>query len=238
MRKGDVRREELLTTAEKLFYTKGYEKTSVQDILSEMNFSKGGFYHHFDSKLAVLEAICELRARETCKRAEQAMEKTEGTAADKLNAVFGASQILAGDQPGFVSLLLQVAYREDGVLMREKMKQRQLEGLLPVFEQIVALGVEQQEFFAADVSATAEMLLRMYLLFTDDVAFLLACEDSEEKLTDAIIRKLNVYRTSIERMLIAPFGSVVMLEVRDLQQMAQRILRDRVRRRADAMLAK
>ena len=89
MRKGDVRREELLTTAEKLFYTKGYEKTSVQDILSEMNFSKGGFYHHFDSKLAVLEAICELRARETCKRAEQAMEKTEGTAADKLNAVFG-----------------------------------------------------------------------------------------------------------------------------------------------------
>ena len=166
------------------------------------------------------------------------MEKTEGTAADKLNAVFGASQILTGDQPGFVSLLLQVAYREDSVLMREKMKQRQLEGLLPVFEQIVALGVEQQEFLAADVSATAEMLLRMYLLFTDDVAFLLACEDSEEKLMDAIIRKLNVYRTSIERMLIAPFGSVVMLEVRDLQQMAQRILRDRVRRRADAMLAK
>ena len=59
MKKGDVRREELLATAERLFYTKGYEKTSVQDILTEMNFSKGGFYHHFDSKLSVLEAICE-----------------------------------------------------------------------------------------------------------------------------------------------------------------------------------
>ena len=238
MRKGDMRREELLATAERLFYTKGYEKTSVQDILTEMSFSKGGFYHHFDSKLAVLEAICELRARETCERAEQALKQTEGSAADKLNAVFGASQILTGGQPGFVSLLLQVAYREDGVLMREKMKQRQLEGLLPVFEQIVALGAEGQEFFAADVPATAEMLLRMYLLFTDDMAFLLAREDSEEKLMDAIVRKLSVYRTSIERMLIAPFGSIVMLEVRDLQQMAQRILRERVRRRADAMLAK
>ena len=63
MRKGDLRREELLATAERLFYTKGYEKTSVQDILTEMNFSKGGFYHHFDSKLSVLEAICEQRAR-------------------------------------------------------------------------------------------------------------------------------------------------------------------------------
>jgi len=238
MRKGDLRREELLATAERLFYTKGYEKTSVQDILTEMNFSKGGFYHHFDSKLSVLEAICEQRARETCERAVQALVNTQGSAADKLNAVFGASQILTGDQPGFVTLLLQVAYREDGVLMREKMKQRQLEGLLPVFERIVALGVENQEFFVSDIAAAAEMLLRMYLLFTDDMAFLLAGEDSEQKVMEAIVRKLNVYRTSIERMLIAPFGCVVMLEIRDLQQLAQRILRERVRRRADAMLAK
>ena len=49
MKKGDARREELLATAERLFCTKGYEKTSVQDILDEMGFSKGGFYHHFDS---------------------------------------------------------------------------------------------------------------------------------------------------------------------------------------------
>ena len=58
MKKGDARRGELLATAERLFYTKGYEQTSVQDILTAMHFSKGGFYHHFDSKLAVLEAIC------------------------------------------------------------------------------------------------------------------------------------------------------------------------------------
>ena len=57
MKKGDARRSELLVAAEKLFYTKGYEKTSIQDILDEVGFSKGGFYHHFDSKLSVLEAI-------------------------------------------------------------------------------------------------------------------------------------------------------------------------------------
>ena len=34
MKKGDIRRETLLAAAEKLFYTKGYEKTSVQDILT------------------------------------------------------------------------------------------------------------------------------------------------------------------------------------------------------------
>ena len=33
LKKGDARRGELLAVAEKLFYTKGYENTSVQDIL-------------------------------------------------------------------------------------------------------------------------------------------------------------------------------------------------------------
>ena len=36
MKKGDARREELLATAERLFCTRGYEKTSVQDILDEI----------------------------------------------------------------------------------------------------------------------------------------------------------------------------------------------------------
>ena len=32
MKKGDARRGELLAASEKLFYTKGYENTSVQDL--------------------------------------------------------------------------------------------------------------------------------------------------------------------------------------------------------------
>lgn len=50
MKKGDARRQQILETAERLFYQNGYENTSVQAILDEMNLSKGGFYHHFESK--------------------------------------------------------------------------------------------------------------------------------------------------------------------------------------------
>ena len=71
LKKGDARRGELLAASEKLFYTKGYENTSVQDILDAVGFSKGGFYHHFDSKLAVLEAICQQRAEDDGRRSAQ-----------------------------------------------------------------------------------------------------------------------------------------------------------------------
>ena len=238
MRKGDARRGELLAAAERLFYTKGYEKTSVQDILTEMSFSKGGFYHHFDSKLSVLEAICELRAQECCERARQAADAAQGTATEKLNAVFHDSAVLTGASSSFVSLMIHVAYREDGALMREKMKQSQLAGMQGVLEEILAQGVKEGEFFVSEVPATAQMLLRLYLVLTDEIAFLLAQEDSEEKIMDELVRKLNVYRTAIERVLVAPFGSVVLFEAKEMQLLAQVILRDRTRRRADALLGK
>ena len=236
MRKGDARRGELLATAERLFYTKGYEKTSVQDILNEMNFSKGGFYHHFDSKLSVLEAICQQRAQESCERATQAVAGGEYSAVERLNMLLHSTPLWGGDNQNFVSLLIRVAYREDGALMREKMKTSQLEGMKPVLEGILEQGLASGEFYVTDAEAQAEMLMRLYMQFTDEIAFLLAQEESEERLTDAMLRKLAVYRAAIERTLIAPFGSIVLFEAKELQLLGQAILRERVRARADAML--
>ena len=233
-----MRRGELLAAAERLFYTKGYEKTSVQDILDATNFSKGGFYHHFDSKLAVLEAICELRARECGELARRAAQETQGTAADKLNAVFHDSAIFSSGNQGFISLMIQVAYREDGALMRERMKQRQLESMQDVLAGLLLEGVKTKAFFVTDIEGSAQLLLRLYLTFTDEAAFLLAQEESEERLMEALLGKLNLYRTAIERVLVAPFGSVVLFEAKELQLLAQQILKDRVRRRADMMLGK
>jgi len=48
---------EILDVAQRLIYTKGYEQMTIQDILDELRMSKGAFYHYFDSKGAVLEAL-------------------------------------------------------------------------------------------------------------------------------------------------------------------------------------
>ena len=61
MKKGDLKRSSILETAERLFFEKGYEQTSIQDILDALSMSKGGFYHHFTSKEAILSEICDNR---------------------------------------------------------------------------------------------------------------------------------------------------------------------------------
>jgi len=235
MKKGDQRRDELLATAERLFYTKGYEGTSVQDILTEMNFSKGGFYHHFDSKLAVLEAICEQRAKENCDRAREVVAAQQG-AVNRLNALLHDGALLHSGNANFVFLLLQVAYRDDGALMREKMKQCQLDLMQDVMAAILAEGARTQEFYVTDVDATAQMILRLYMQFTDEIALLLAQDAGEEKQADAMIAKLRVYRTAIERVLVAPFGSIVLCDAKELLLLSQDVTKRRLRERADEML--
>ena len=51
----------ILSTALELFKSKGYEQTSVLDIVQRMGVSRGSFYHHFKSKEEVLYALLEGR---------------------------------------------------------------------------------------------------------------------------------------------------------------------------------
>ena len=52
-----VRREAFVDAAQRLMQAKGYEQMSVQDVLDELGASRGAFYHYFDSKTALLEAV-------------------------------------------------------------------------------------------------------------------------------------------------------------------------------------
>ena len=48
----------ILDTAYRLFLEKGYEQTSIQDIINHLGgLSKGAIYHHFKSKEDILEAV-------------------------------------------------------------------------------------------------------------------------------------------------------------------------------------
>lgn len=51
----EMRKQELTAAACKLFTEKGYEKTSVRDILHEVGGEVGMFYHYFKSKDEIFE---------------------------------------------------------------------------------------------------------------------------------------------------------------------------------------
>ena len=54
----EVTEERILDAAQRLFLEKGYEDTTIQDIVDELGgLTKGAVYHHFKSKEEIMDAV-------------------------------------------------------------------------------------------------------------------------------------------------------------------------------------
>ena len=54
----EVTVEKILDTAQRLFLERGYENTTIQDIVNELGgLTKGAVYHHFKSKEEIMNAV-------------------------------------------------------------------------------------------------------------------------------------------------------------------------------------
>ena len=57
MKKGERTKRALLQIAYGLFISRGYENTSVDDIIEAAGIAKGTYYYHFESKEQTLEEV-------------------------------------------------------------------------------------------------------------------------------------------------------------------------------------
>lgn len=54
----EITQEKILDVAQRLFLEKGYENTTIQDIVDELGgLTKGAVYHHFKSKEEIMDAV-------------------------------------------------------------------------------------------------------------------------------------------------------------------------------------
>lgn len=212
MKKGDQRRQSILETAEQLFYKNGYEGTSVQDVLDVLRLSKGGFYHHFDSKMRLLEAICQQKVETASQYAEEALKQAGSEPVERLNALLTHAGLLNQPSVDFVGLMIRVAYAGEGALLRDSLKRAYIEHLLPCMRDVIKYGYANGVFAPAYPERMAELLLNLGACLTDEIGFTLARKRSPESTID-ILERLNAYRHAVETLLNAPYGSVQLYEM-------------------------
>lgn len=81
-RKKRTTKQKIVDAAWKLFYTKGYDETTIEDIIKESKTSKGSFYHYFKGKDALLGTLSDLFDQKYLELAEE--EDPDMSASDKL----------------------------------------------------------------------------------------------------------------------------------------------------------
>ncbi len=82
----------ILDVASRLFMEKGYEHTSIQDIIDHLGgLSKGAIYHHFRSKEEILEAVTNRMTAESNLLLAQIRDSKVGSGSEKLQRIFKMS---------------------------------------------------------------------------------------------------------------------------------------------------
>lgn len=81
----------ILDVATRLFVEKGYEHTSLQDIINETKLSKGAIYHHFSSKEEIFEAIFHRIGEENSVALAKIRDDNTLNGYEKLKAIFRAA---------------------------------------------------------------------------------------------------------------------------------------------------
>lgn len=223
MKKGDQRKQDIIQAAETLFYQKGYEATSIQDILDALHLSKGGFYHHFVSKSQLLELLCEQKVQGLVEGASRAVAETPGGAVDALNTFLENCVIWKSQHTNFILLLMQVSDLDENSIMREKLREKTMAFALPAFAPIIQKGVDQAVFFSPYPEQIAALILHLVLKLGDDIAALFAPASGELDPLPKILRLLEVYRHAVERLLDAPFGTVLIHSMASMSELCQTV---------------
>lgn len=86
------RKEDLLNAAARLFYTRGFRATGIDDILAETGAAKATLYHHFPSKEALVDAVL---ARQD-ERFRRWIERETGDISDPRRRVLALFDALEG----------------------------------------------------------------------------------------------------------------------------------------------
>ncbi|HEX3077923.1 MAG TPA: TetR/AcrR family transcriptional regulator [Lachnospiraceae bacterium] len=136
------RRNEILDVAERLFGTKGYDKSTINDILEAVGIAKGTFYYYFKSKEEVLDAIIERVTDIVIKKAEVVSTNTELSPIMKLlNTILSMRVESEVDDS-----LMEELHKPENALMHQKSLNSIVTRITPVLTKIVEEGVSQGIF--------------------------------------------------------------------------------------------
>lgn len=151
----DERMNEILDVAESLFKSKGFEKTTVSDVVKSMGVAQGTFYHYFKSKDEILNVIMERTTKSVVNKAESIENEKGLDAKEKLQKLINA--II--DFDGWSNEMIEYVHNDDNILLHHMIESKSTKELTPVFSRLIRAGVRDGIFDSLYPDETAEIII-------------------------------------------------------------------------------
>jgi AcrR family transcriptional regulator len=197
-----VRRSEILDAAYQLFVRDGYDATTVNALIEALGISKGAFYHHFESKDEVMQALARRMAEEMRAKVEPVLARPGLSSVDKLNLMFSFGAKLKREHVPLVHAMAAFYYREENLRLRARIIAESTAVMGPLFARILDEGQRDGSFTVDDPVETARLLIHLGTFLHD--AFGDAWQRAANDLKGAAAqfrRRVEAYARAFERIL-------------------------------------
>jgi AcrR family transcriptional regulator len=220
-----VRRAELLEAAHALFLERGYDATSIQDIMVRAGISKGGFYHHFASKEDMLAALVEQLTSDIVVRLEPILTDKKINALVRLNRVMAAGTELKAESAPAVRYVAGALMRQENAYLHQRLQASTFEVLQPIMRDIISEGVAQGIFSTSDPALVAEIHLGMTPGRQAVLGEALRALDRHDlkTATQLVEGRMHAEERVLERLLGLPPSSVQLFEPKALRRLLKNL---------------
>lgn len=189
IKEGEVRKREILLVARELFVKKGYDHTSVNDILKIVDIAKGTFYYYFSSKEEVLAAIILDIVDEGAKRAERILKDKS---IPLMNRIMMAIMAQAPEFEGSDEIKEEM-HKVENAKLEQLYTKAMLQRMTPLLAEPVREGLEQDVFHTDYPTESIESILLLgHMLFDSNIM---------EWEMDVYPQKIQAFLANIERLL-------------------------------------
>jgi AcrR family transcriptional regulator len=213
-----VKRKEILDVAQRLVYSKGFDQMSIQDILDELKISKGAFYHYFDSKGDLLEALIARMRNEAEPIILPIVDDPNLPTLDKLHRFFDTAARWKTTRKDYILSLLRVWYADDNAIVRQKMQTDSIKWATPLLARIIRDGVQEGVFNTRFPDQAGELVLSMLQYFGDALVGLIFSNAATEIELSRAEQLVAAYNDAMERVLGAPAGSLNLIDADTLNE--------------------
>jgi len=201
-------RNKILKKAHALFSEKGYEQTSVNGIIKSLGVSKGAFYHYFNSKDEVLDAIIMDYTNEVVEMLNKIAYDPNLNALEKYRKMFSETQAKRRANSERFTFLAKMLLSEENLLFRHRYTEKILELTKPPFTQMLKQGVQEGHFIINNPEETTELIMRFGNIYRTKIAILMMGIKEQPNNLLKIQNIIEFMQDVVERMLGLDSGTL------------------------------
>ena len=155
VKEAEVRREEILDAAEKLFAARGFDNTSTGDILDAVGIARGPLYYHFKSKEDILDGVIQRITGHLMQDVSEIVRQKELPVLERLTKAILSLNVES--KIGYE--IMEQVHRPQNALMHQKMQTTLLAGILPILTELMEEGIQQGIFHTRYPESVVEMMI-------------------------------------------------------------------------------